>query len=207
MKTCLKLVALLNSVLFNNQQHGKVVYMHTCAWIGTRGAFKYDPIPAFAASSVSPVVKSKLWGFHSRFNSATEVQRPSCAGNNGSISSRSPLQWSNSDADMIWLRWISLPLIQTNHPLGRFRRMWRSVRCYHLAILLLLLLLMLRRRRRRGLDQQQHFIWLHALTADSLIVFSAADAAAAHLSSIHGKWIWGFVLKQLQVQWMKSEWN
>lgn len=42
--------------------------------------------------------------------------------------------------------------------------MWRSVRCYHLAILLLLLLLM----RRRGLDQrQQRFICLHSLTADS----------------------------------------
>lgn len=55
-----------------------------------------------------------------------------------------------------------LPLVQANNPLCRFRGMWRSVRCYHLAILLLLLLLLM---RRRGLDKRQ--LHLPSLTADS----------------------------------------
>ena len=65
-----------------------------------------------------------------------------------------------------------LPFIQTDHPLGRFRRVWRSVRCYHLEIplllmlLLLLLMMMMMMRWWRGLDRQQHFICLHSLTPD-----------------------------------------
>lgn len=98
-------------------------------------------------------------------NAATETQRPS------SLQDKNPNRVISSLIHRSYtsLRWVGwngikwLPLIQTNHPLGRFRGMWRSVRCYHLAILLLLLLM-----RRRGLDQrQQRFICLHSLTADS----------------------------------------